>query len=63
MSKTKSYLAGNSGMGSTKHGKSGFCTKSPKFRFHAKLEAERNEVKSKPTTCKYDSVSDLLKSK
>jgi hypothetical protein len=63
MSKTKSYLSGNGGMGSTKHGKSGFCTKSPKFRFHMKMESEKNEIKSKPTNCKYESVSDLFKNR
>jgi hypothetical protein len=38
---------GRGGMGSRKHGKSGHATKSPRFRFAAKIEAERNGVKSK----------------
>jgi hypothetical protein len=63
MSKIKSYLSGNGGMGSTKHGKSGFCTKSPKFRFNMKLEAEKNENKPKPTNCVFGSVSELFKKK
>lgn len=32
----------NGGMGTTKHGKSGHATKSPRFRFQQKLEAEKN---------------------
>ena len=63
MSKPKSFISGNSGIGSTKHGKSGFCTKSPKLRFHMKMEAEKTEVKSKPSTCVYNSVSELFKKK
>lgn len=38
---------GSGGMGSHKHGTSGYCPKSPKFRHQAKLEAERNEVRAK----------------
>jgi hypothetical protein len=38
---------GRGGMGSRKHAKSGHATKSPRFRFAAKIEAERQGVKSK----------------
>jgi hypothetical protein len=38
---------GRGGMGSRKHAKSGHATKSPRFRFAVKLEAERNSVKNK----------------
>lgn len=37
----------NGGMGSTKHGKSGRATQSPRFRFQKKLEAERDVRKDK----------------
>jgi hypothetical protein len=38
---------GRGGMGSRNHAKSGHATKSPRFRFAIKLEAERNSVKNK----------------
>lgn len=39
-------VAGRGGMGTSKHRKSGYVTKSPRARFKDKLEAERNEVKA-----------------
>lgn len=62
--KTKIDLKGNSsGFGSKKHGVSGHSGKSPKLRFHMKLDAERNEIKAKSTNCRYESVTDLFKNK
>lgn len=37
---------GRGGMGSRKHGKSGFCPKSPKLRHAMKREAEKAEIKA-----------------
>jgi hypothetical protein len=39
--------AGRGGMGNHKHGTSGRATKSPRFRFLQKLEAEKDEKKPK----------------
>lgn len=39
--------SGRGGMGSHKHGTSGHATKSPRARFLEKMEAERNERKSR----------------
>ena len=38
-------ISSHKGMGMSKHRKSGHTTKSPKFRFQQKLEAEKNERK------------------
>lgn len=38
---------GRGGMGSHKHGVSGYATKSPRFRYLLKLEAERNLRKNR----------------
>lgn len=54
-------ISGKNGMGIQKHYKSGNSGKSPKFRHRMKMEAERSEVKSKPSSCKYNSVSELFK--
>lgn len=55
---------GRGGMGSTKHGKSGYVTQSPKFRANLKREAEANEIKSKNQIKEpYDSVADIFKKK
>ena len=45
----------------SKHRKSGKSTKSPRFRFYEKMEAEKNEIKSKGSTKKYNSVEELFK--
>ncbi len=54
-------MKGNDGMGMKKHGRSGYCTKSPKMRHAMKREAEKNEKKAKPSTCKYLTVTEALK--
>jgi hypothetical protein len=36
---------GQKGFGMTKHGRSGHATRSPRFRFLQKLEAEKNDRK------------------
>lgn len=62
--KGRMMASGSKGMGMRKHGKSGFKNgmgRSPKARYMAKMEAEKNEVKAKPSTCIYESVSDLFK--
>jgi hypothetical protein len=54
---------GNSGMGMSKHGKHGVKNgsgKSPKMRHTMKREAEKQEKKAKPSTCKYKSVQDAM---
>ena len=38
---------GSKGMGMHKHGTSGRATKSPRARFHERLEAERSEIKDR----------------
>lgn len=54
-------IQGRGGMGSTKHGKSGHATKSPRLRFKMKMEAEKNERKSKSGIIDpKQSVSELL---
>ena len=40
-------VSGRGGMGSKKHGQSGHATKSPRFRFLQKIEAEKNERKDR----------------
>src|SRR5258708_40053131 len=40
-------VSGRVGMGSKKHGQSGHATKSPRFRFLQKIEAEKNERKDR----------------
>ena len=55
--------SGKGGMGSRKHGKSGFKNgmgKSPKQRYMERMEAEKNEIKAKPSQCKYESVTELF---
>lgn len=44
---SKGQGSANGGMGTTKHAKSGRATKSPRFRFQQKLEAEKNERKDR----------------
>lgn len=57
-------VSGRGGMGSKKHGKSGHSTQSPRFRFLNKLEAERNEIKSKNGIKEpHKSLRELLKGK
>ena len=51
---------GRNNMGSHKHGISGKAPKSPKLRHRMELEAQRNERKAKKSTCKHQSVFDLL---
>jgi hypothetical protein len=52
---------GSGGMGNHKHGTCGRAPKSPRFRFHQKREAERDDVKDK-TRLKYpkESIKDLF---
>jgi hypothetical protein len=38
---------GQKGFGMTKHGRSGHATRSPRFRFLQKLEAEKNDRKDR----------------
>ena len=52
---------GRGGMGSHKHGISGNAPKSPRARFHMRMEAEKNEIKARPLTCLYSSVEELFK--
>jgi hypothetical protein len=52
-----------SGIGSKKHGISGKTSKSPKVRLSMKLEAERNEIKAKQSTCKHQTIKDLMDNK
>ena len=49
------------GMGMKKHARSGRCPKSPKMRDAMKREAEKDERKAKPSTCKFSSVSEALR--
>jgi hypothetical protein len=39
--------SGQKGFGMTKHGRSGHATRSPRFRFVQKLEAEKNDREDK----------------
>jgi hypothetical protein len=51
-------------MGMKKHSSSGYkngAGKSPKLRLKMKMDAEKNERKSRKTTCTSSSVSDLFK--
>ena len=38
---------GQKGFGMTKHGRSGYATRSPRFRFLQKLEAQKNDRKDR----------------
>jgi hypothetical protein len=38
---------GQKGFGMTKHGRSGYATRSPRFRFLKKLEAQKNDRKDR----------------
>jgi hypothetical protein len=40
-------LGGQKGFGMTKHGRSGHATRSPRFRFLQKLEAQKNDRKDR----------------
>ena len=54
----------NGSMGNSKHRKSGKATKSPRHRFHAKLDAERAPVTlKKRKTQMYGSMSELMNAK
>lgn len=54
-------VSGRGGMGSRKHGKSGHSTKSPKFRFFNKMEAEKNKIKDKSRIKEpYSSIKELM---
>ena len=59
--------SGKAGMGSAKHGKTGWkngAGKSPKLRHHMKREAEKDERKAKKTTTKfYSSVMEAFERK
>jgi hypothetical protein len=48
------------GIGSRKHGKSGHATQSPRFRLHARLDAERMPGRSRPKTKFLSSIRELL---
>ncbi|MBR1280427.1 hypothetical protein, partial [Bradyrhizobium sp. AUGA SZCCT0283] len=39
--------SGQKGFGMTKHGRSGYATRSPRFRFLQKLEAQKNDRKDR----------------
>jgi len=54
-------MKGTKGTGMKNHGRSGYCTNSPKMRHAMKREAEKDEKKEKPSTCKFSSVADALK--
>ena len=54
---------GREPMGSRKHGKSGHAGKSPRFRFHARMEAERDVRKPKALPLTHKSVAEALKAK
>ena len=47
-------------MGISKHRKSGKCPKSPKARHAIKREAEKNEIKAKPSTCSHETFESLF---
>ena len=54
---------GRTEMGMRKHSASGFKNgsgKSPNLRHSMKREAEKNEIKAKPSTCKYNSVQEIM---
>lgn len=53
--------SGSGGMGITKHGKSGYPTKSPRYRHLKQIEANKSDIKAKPSTCKHESLEDLFK--
>ncbi len=58
-------MRGNSEMGMKKHSASGYkngAGKSPRFRLHQKMEAEKNERKARKSTCIYNSVSEAIRS-
>ncbi len=46
---------------SKKHAKDGGSSQSPKYRHRMKSEAERNERKPNPSTCKYKSIDELMR--
>ena len=52
--------SGKTGMGNKKHGQSGRAGKSPKMRHAERREAEKNEIKAKPSNLKSVSVMDLI---
>jgi hypothetical protein len=51
---------GRGGIGSRKHGKSGHATQSPRFRLHARLDAERMPGRLRPKTKFLASIRELL---
>jgi len=53
---------GRGGMGSRKHGVSGYSGKSPKLRMHLALEAKKNDKKVKPSL-EFSSVKEAFASK
>jgi hypothetical protein len=54
-------MKGQSGMGMSKHLKSGVAPKSPKLRLRLKIEAERATQKARSSTCKFNSVIQAVK--
>jgi hypothetical protein len=59
--KMKMAQQGRGGLGSHKHGVSGIALKSPRERFHMRMDAERNNIKARPSTCIYSSIEELFK--
>ena len=47
--------------GMSKHRKSGKSPKSPKAKHAIKREAEKNEIKAKPSRCKAKTVKELMR--
>ena len=54
---------GNTGIGTSKHRKSGHVGKSPRFRHGMKRDAEDRSIKRKSRPLKYNSVADALKAR
>jgi hypothetical protein len=51
---------GRGGIGSRKHGTSGYATQSPRFRLWARREAERAPERSRPKPKLFGSIRELF---
>ena len=61
--RTTNMQKGRGGMGNHKHAVSGKAPKSPRLRHRMKMDAERDERNSKPSTCTASSIAELMRQK
>lgn len=54
---------GRGNLGSRKHGRSGTAPKSPRLKHAMQREAQKQSPRAKRTSCRHESVEDLLRNR